>query len=223
MRVYLAAFGTYGDVRPILSIAESLKRRGVDQVLVLANPFFKERITRAGVEFRPVGERIDPEAMVQNPRLRHPYLGPLRIWSEVFEPQVALFYEALMAEGVAPDIVVNHPWCFGGMLAAEKLQRPWAVVSLAPLTWFSCEDPPMASAFEPPAWLHKWSVAGPLRWMMNSTFGPDLARFARAHGLPKRKSRYFYAMRGASLNVGLWSKHVRGVAANDAVGWVVCG
>jgi hypothetical protein len=186
-------------VRPILAIAEALNEKG-REVVLFANPFFQERIERSGEPMRAVGPPIDPEDIVKNPRLRHPYFGPLRIWREVFEPQLSLFFDAIMGEvartNQPPELIVNHPWCFGGMLAAEKLDKPWAVAALAPLIWFSLEDPPLASAFEPPRWLHRWSVDKPLRWMLDSVFQPDLARFAQEHGLPNIKHRYFWSLQG---------------------------
>ena len=227
MRVFMTVFGTYGDVRPLLSIARQLKQGGA-KVVFFSNPFFEEKVRSAGVGWRGVGERIDPEAIVRNERLRHPHLGPIRIWREVFEPLVAKFYDAIMAEVGArgagrPAMIVNHPWCFGGAMAAEKLKAPWSMVSLAPLTWFSGDDPPQATGLEPPRWMRRWVVEGPLRWMLNGGFGPDLDRFAHEHGLPKVKHRYFWSLRGAALNLGMWSPAVRGPAEDDPPQSVICG
>jgi UDP:flavonoid glycosyltransferase YjiC (YdhE family) len=225
LKIFMTSFGTMGDVRPMMLIAQRLIAGG-DDVLFFGNPFFAERMARAGVPFRAVGEVIDPEDIVSNPRLRHPYLGTIRIWGEVFEPLLPLFYEAVLEEaeaGGAPDGIVNHPWCFGGGMAAEKLGLPWATMALAPVTWFSRDDPPMATAFEPPAWMHRWVVGAPLRAMINGTFQKGLGGFARAHGLARRPARYFWAMEGARMNLGMWSPAVRPPVGDDPPGAVTCG
>ncbi len=224
MRAILTTFGTSGDFSPMLAIARALKDQGDDPVMV-TNPYYEERLARAGIEAVLCGDRLDPVVVVQDPRYSHKHLGPFNSWNDLFLPQVRHIHDAVQALlAQAPTaVVVNHPWCFGGFLAAEAAQVPSAMVSLAPLVWYSVEDPSLYGVTRPPAWLHGWLMAGPMRWLFNGFFSRSMRRACRELGVRDHKTLFFDAMNLSALNLGLWSPSWRGPVGDDPPHAHICG
>ena len=54
MKIVVAAWGTTGDVYPLLAVVERLLRRG-HEVRVCAPALYKERIQHIGADYREVG------------------------------------------------------------------------------------------------------------------------------------------------------------------------
>ena len=224
MRVILTTFGTSGDFSPMLAIARALKDQGDDPVMV-TNPYYEDRLASAEIEAILCGERLDPVEVVQDPRYTHKRFGPFNSWNDLFLPQVRYIHDAvrkLLAQA-STAVVVNHPWCFGGFLAAEAAQVPSAMASLAPLVWYSVEDPSLYGVTRPPAWMHGWLMAGPMRWIFNGFFSRSLRLACRELGAPDHKRLFFDAMNLCALNLGLWSPSWRGPAGDDPPHAQLCG
>lgn len=224
MRVILTAFGTAGDVSPLISLALALRAQGDDPVVV-TNPYYGPRLAREGLQARLCGPRLDPVEVVQNPRYTHKYMGPIHSWDDLFLPQVHHIYRATreLLEQSPTAAVVNHPWCFGGFLAAEEAGVPAVMVALAPLVWYSAQDPSLYGVARPPAWMHGWLVGGPVRWLLQGLFGRSLRQACRELGLPDHKPLFFGAMERSALNLALWSPYWRGPASDDPPHAHLCG
>ena len=54
MRVALAAFGSYGDLHPMLAVALALKARGADP-LIVSHPDYRTKVETAGLDFLGAG------------------------------------------------------------------------------------------------------------------------------------------------------------------------
>lgn len=59
MRVLLVAFGSRGDVEPMVGLAVELRALGAD-VRMCAPPDFAEVLDRAGIPLAPIGQPIRP-------------------------------------------------------------------------------------------------------------------------------------------------------------------
>lgn len=223
LRVVLATFGTAGDVTPFLHVARALSARGHRAELVtdVAHRALVE--TRGLTAHTPI-RRYDPVALTSNPAYASPSLGPYRLWRDVFLPLVPELYAAVRTALETPaDVVLVHPWCFGALYATEATGVPAASIAMAPVTWWSAEDPGLYSPVVPPAFLHKAIVRGPVRWVLNLLFGRGLAKARKALGLPATKAPFFAFGRSVRASYGLWPASLRGAAADDPPGATFCG
>jgi UDP:flavonoid glycosyltransferase YjiC (YdhE family) len=89
-------------------------------------------------------------------------------------PNLRDMYDDLEAACEDADLVVSHPLTFAAPVLCEKRGLPWASSVLAPLSFFSKMDPPLALPGPITAAIHrKWPRAlSPL-----NTFGLSLTRF----------------------------------------------
>lgn len=223
MRFVLAAHGTWGDVGPMAGLAQRLQARGAS-VHFVSTPYFEEKLQARGLATTSVGPMWDPSDAVADPRLSHPIFGPFDIWRLVFRPLVAPMHEATTAAlGGRPGVVVLHPWCFGAQLAAEARGCPWAVVALAPVTWFSAADAPVIGPWAPPNWSSGALMSWVLRPVLRRVFGGDLSAEAQALGMERVTDRFFGAAQGAALNLAFWPEEFRAAVADDPPRAVLCG
>ncbi|MCK6552048.1 glycosyltransferase, partial [Myxococcota bacterium] len=223
MRVVMGTFGTAGDVMPFVELGRVLRARGHDVVVVT------DRAHRALVEAHaltahtPIA-RYDPVALTSNPAYAEPSLGPYRLWRDIFVPLVPEMFEAVGAALTTPaDVVLVHPWCHGALYAAEAARVPVASVAMAPVTWWSADDPGVYSHHTLPRPLQRWLLRGPVRWLLNTVFGAGLVAARRALGLPPIAEPFFALGRVSEVSYGLWPRELRGPAADDPRGATICG
>ncbi len=224
MRVVLTAFGTAGDVEPILGLGVALQRQG-DDAVVVTNPYFEQRVRSRGLGYRGCGERWDPSVVSHDKRYTDKNFGPFNVWKDIYRPLVGPMYEATAAALAESKTtaVLNHIWCFGGYLAAEAAEVPTGMVSLAPLTWYSSEDPSLYGPTKPPAWMHGRLMAGPMRWMMNGFFSRSLRGACRELGVRDHRALFFDSQSLGAINLGLWSPTWRPEASDDPPHAQICG
>lgn len=223
MRVVLATFGTAGDVSPFIQLGRELTARG-HAVELVTDVAHRTSVEAAGLTARTPIRRYDPVALTQDPGYAHPAFGPYRLWRDLFLPLVPELYAAVRASLETPaDVVLVHPWCFGALYAAEASRVPAASVAMAPLTWWSAEDPGLYSHLRPPAFLHKALLRGPVRWLLNGLFGAGLARERAALGLPPTRAPFFALGRDVEASYGLWPTALRGPVADDPRSPTFCG
>ncbi|MCP4867154.1 MAG: glycosyltransferase family 1 protein [Proteobacteria bacterium] len=230
MRIVVVAYGTSGDLNPTLEVACALRDAGEDVVFVTA-PEYEAKLQRLGLAHRltPPGRSVDEvagEHLTADPKFMERGLpSVVKILDAVFIPQIQPMYEAVMAElEAAPtDLVVNHPMVFGSYLASERTGVPFARLDYAPFSLVSATDPGRPGPVVPPAWLLKWIMGGPARWIMNRTIGPRVNKVAAELGLDSRNTRVFDSQDHAVLNPCLWPAWFRGPAADDRDNVVFCG
>jgi sterol 3beta-glucosyltransferase len=135
MRLFVSAWGSRGDVEPLLALAVALRARGHD-VLFGALAFFEELVRGAGLAFTPIGTPLPLEAfraLIQravseaNPRKQNRAL--LR---ELLLPDLPRLYSDSVHAVQSADLVIAHWLQLGATLAAEKLAVPWVSVTLHP-------------------------------------------------------------------------------------------
>src|SRR5690348_4370639 len=64
-RIFIHAFGSYGDIHPYMGLALQLQRRGHEAVFA-TTPVYREKIEAEGISFRAIRPdlpRIDPDLM----------------------------------------------------------------------------------------------------------------------------------------------------------------
>jgi len=241
MRILLVTIGSAGDVHPFVAIALALRQRG-HEVLILTNPYFKDRILGAGVGFWPLGDAETYLRLIKDPQLIAGARSPGFVIDNLITPSFASTVDAIRDIHAAfrPDVIVHHHICFGAAAASELLGTPSVQCVLAPLFWFSrCERIALPSLPIPnaPAPID-WALRSFARFMGRRTFDPAINRLRREVGLPPMTDLISRAARGGdgvlpherlddpgkgTPTLALWSPQLRGPLADDPRTGHICG
>ena len=129
-KILLPAFGSRGDVQPLLALALELQARG-HSVSVAAPPDFETWITTQGVHAIPHGPNAREMIEQYGPELSHPlrmfrHLGPL------VRENIQQQYEELMPMVEGYDMLVSSSLQFAGFSAAEYYQIPYHYIVYCP-------------------------------------------------------------------------------------------
>ena len=141
-RLVFCAFGSLGDIYPILALARGIKRRGHFPV-VATNAVYRQLVESQGVEFhavRPDVDVSDPSILRRAMDRRN---GARYIFGELILPSIRETYEDTAAATRGADMIVTHPVTLAALLLARKCGIPWASVALSPVSLFSIYDPPV--------------------------------------------------------------------------------
>jgi rhamnosyltransferase subunit B len=141
-RIVLCAFGSLGDIYPILALAREIKRRGHSPV-VATNAVYRQLVESEGVEFhgvRPDVDVSDPAILRQAMDRRN---GARYIFGDLILPSIRETYEDTATAMSGADLIVTHPATLAALLLARKSGIPWASVALSPVSLFSIYDPPV--------------------------------------------------------------------------------
>ena len=173
--IVLTAWGSYGDLNPILGIGHQLRARG--HAVVLAAPgYYQAAIEAQGFTFRSVGPNADPDvdrALIA--KVLHPTRGPEAIYREILVPALRTSFDELMAAVEGADLLVSHPASLAAPLVAEVTGIRWRSTVLSPLHFLSAYDPVV-----PP--VARW--LGDLPWTWRVALAPLMARVGRAVSAP---------------------------------------
>jgi rhamnosyltransferase subunit B len=145
-RIVLSTFGSFGDVHPYVSIALELKARGHTPVLATSE-VYREKMEAQGIEFYPVRPELpsfdQPEELgklVED--LMDPREGSERVM-QILLPHLREIYADLSAAVDGADLLVTHPLPLVGPIVAQVQGLPWVSSVLAPISFFSADDPPV--------------------------------------------------------------------------------
>ncbi|MFE5557216.1 glycosyltransferase [Streptomyces sp. NPDC056544] len=150
MRVLLVAYGSRGDIEPMLALAEQLRESGTE-VRMCAPPDFAGLVEGAGVPLTPIGPSV--REMVRG-TVTGTAPQPAEGLAERAARMVATTYEAVAAAAAAEgcDAVVAtglFPAAAGARSVAEKLGVPYVFVAYFPSYLPSPHHPPFAPMGRP--------------------------------------------------------------------------
>ncbi|MBA4028233.1 MAG: hypothetical protein C0475_03705 [Planctomyces sp.] len=228
IRAVVVAFGSAGDVHPMLAVAGALRGRGHHAVVLCdrAAQGEAEAVCPGAVVLDGPGtggQMIDP---------RRGHMRRAGGWAGVLRDRVipgipALYgalHRAIDAHG-SGVLIGAHMALPVGWVARQRGVR-WALCATAPASWCSCEDPPMYPFMPDRDRYKRWLVRLGVRlgvWATNAAVDPAVNRQRRRLGLARGRGFMFEPMRQASWNLGLWSPRLRGPAADDPPRSAVCG
>lgn len=159
MRVVLASFGSFGDLNPHLGLGLALKAQG-DQPVLAVTRAYQPLVEAAGLECRPIRPDGDPADQAVLSRVMDPIWGPQYLIRRLMMPNLRAMYDDLADATRNADVVVSHPLTFAVPVFCEKHGLPWAASVLAPLSFFSRQDPPLSIPSPLAASIHRrWPVA----------------------------------------------------------------
>jgi UDP:flavonoid glycosyltransferase YjiC (YdhE family) len=209
MRVLLTSFGSYGDLNPYLGLGLALKSRGHQAVLAVT-PAYRQHVEEAGLEFRPTGPEGDVSDRALVARIMDPVRGAEFLIKELMMPRLREMYDDLSEAIHDADAVVSHPLSFAAPIVCEQRGLPWAASVLAPLSFFSAQDPPLAVANPALAALHRrWpAVVRPLNAIgqrMAQAWSEPVREFRASLGLPRGRNPMSRGQFSPHLNLALFS------------------
>lgn len=167
-RIVIASFGSFGDVYPYIGLALGLRDRGHHPVLAMPE-YYREAVTREGLELHPVRPDVDPTDRALIRRIMDPRSGTELLIRDLIMGSLRESYADLDAATRGADLLVTHPITFAGPLIAQRDGLPWVSTTLAPISLFSAFDLP---------------VFPPLRWTKRLERVPGLS--AALVGLARR-------------------------------------
>ncbi|WP_240137403.1 glycosyltransferase [Streptomyces sp. MUM 178J] len=141
MRVLLMAYGSRGDVEPLVAVAMQLRDLGVD-VRMCTPPDFAELFDSVGLPLAPIGEPVRPFVTgVLAGKTKVPAEGlPARAAA-----MTATTYEAVVTAAEGCDVILATgllPAAAGARTAAEHLGIPYVFVAYFPTYLPSPHHPP---------------------------------------------------------------------------------
>lgn len=138
--ILLLPFGSAGDVFPFIWLGRHLMARG-HRVTMITACLFEEYARKAGLNFIPLGEKDEFEAMIRDPRiwkLGHGTKVVFDFAAKSVEPYLA----AIESCGKA-DLMLAPVTAFAGRLAREKHGVPLITVHLQPAVFLSAHETPL--------------------------------------------------------------------------------
>ncbi|RKT19512.1 vancomycin aglycone glucosyltransferase [Streptomyces sp. 1114.5] len=186
MRVLLVAYGSRGDVEPMLGLGAELRALGAE-VQVCAPPDFAELLDGAGIPLVPLGRSLRAMATGAVTGTGKPL--PAESLSERAARMVAETYESAAAVAEGCDVVVATgliPAAAAARSVAEKLGVPYVFVAYFPTYLPSPHHPPLAWPGRPlPPEVTDNRVLWDLNTEhMNALFGEAINTHRAAIGLP---------------------------------------
>ena len=212
-----AAFGTRGDIFPMLAVADALSQRG-HRVTFAAPERFRTLIESRCLSYTNI--RPDADLSPENPLasgVREDKLNSEFALRRLIFPFVEHTYRDLLEAGTGADMLVFPMYVFPGEMAAERLGIPYTVVHFAPASINSAFDPPYLPQLP---WLYPLQRRWPmLSRLLRLTVGPAIRRWsAPMRALRERegfaednRDLIFNALRSPWLNLALFSPCIGGM------------
>ncbi|MBW8882758.1 MAG: glycosyltransferase, partial [Asticcacaulis sp.] len=141
----LVAFGTYGDLHPMMALGLALQQRGA-AVTLASHPEYRAKVEAAGLTFRNCGlardayiERLDMgmEAIVERTARDVAFM-----FEHLVAPGIVSGVEDILPDAQTTDIVIGTSLAYAGDIAAQLAGKPFVAVALQPTILMSAWDPP---------------------------------------------------------------------------------
>jgi rhamnosyltransferase subunit B len=145
-KIVITAFGSHGDINPLIAVALRLKAEGFAPVFATTETF-REKVESEALAFWPVRPSLDQ--MLRDTGMTAPQLIRTLMTRDLkflIETTVTPYLDqttADLAEVMAgAELVIVSSFNIAGRLAAEKLNIPFVSILLSPMVFYSIDDPP---------------------------------------------------------------------------------
>ncbi|MBL6985622.1 MAG: glycosyltransferase family 1 protein [Methylobacter sp.] len=135
MKIGIQTWGSNGDIRPMLALADGLRKAGHHVTLVVSsidNHSYRVICEQLGIAYRQVPEHIDfdmPDFAQRSFRM-HPLQWLRALLDEAFFPYEQDVYQAAQQLVADNDYVIGHHFLYPLRLAAQRLHKPFFSVTL---------------------------------------------------------------------------------------------
>lgn len=147
MKIGIQTWGSNGDIRPMLALADGLQQAGHSVTLIVSsidNHSYRDVCERLNINYRQVPEHI--AFAMQDFARRSFRMNPLQwLWAlldEAFFPYEQAVYQAARQLVADNDAVIGHHFLYPLKLAALQQQKPFFSVTLCPAAIFNPAVPP---------------------------------------------------------------------------------
>lgn len=142
MHVLLSAFGSYGDVLPMVGLGAALRGRG-HRVQILVNPYFQAVVEGAGLECLPLGSADEYRELMRHPDLWHPRRGLKLVITRGAAAYLRQAYAAIESQYRAGETVLAaHGLDLASRILHESRGAPLATVHFAPFALMTVHETP---------------------------------------------------------------------------------
>jgi rhamnosyltransferase subunit B len=210
LRIVITSFGSLGDLNPYLGLGLALKARGHDVILALPR-YYMPYAEAAGLRGHPVRPDIDPSQREVVRRVMDPFRGAEYLIRELLMPNVEDSYADLDALVADDDILVSHPLTYAVPVLGERRRLAWASSVLAPLGFFSQEDPPLMAVHPTVAavqaklpWLYRRLI--PLARVATRGWSGPVKSLRQRLGLPPGSDPVHAGQFSPWLNLAMFSR-----------------
>lgn len=203
MRVLIVAFGSHGDVLPLIALGAELVRRGHDVLMAGVEPF--AAIARsAGVPFEQLASDAEYREALSHDDLWRPIRGARRLLGFA---RLALkpTFEFIERNRLRRDVlVVASSLALGARVAQDALKLPVVTVHMSPFLMQSRHAAPRLPVLPDLNWLpeaKRWDIQlGADEWVVDPVVMPALNAFRAELGLkPIKRLRYWWNAPGRVL------------------------
>jgi rhamnosyltransferase subunit B len=173
----VVAFGSDGDVLPMLAVASALRQRG-HAVMLLAPEPFGARARKLGLAFRSIIDEAAAQDTLGNPLLWHPHEGIAVLWPAILHAarETMRWLEPLAAQRrSAPPVLVGNTMALGARVAHERFGWPHATLHLSACWWQSATQPPLFRGLGWLRWLQPAARAKVWAWIEGRWLDPIAA------------------------------------------------
>ena len=155
-KIVLVAFGSLGDLHPMLALAIELRGRG-HEIVINTLEVYREKIDALEFVFYPLRPNVNPEDRELAKKLMDAKTGTEKLLREVLLPNVRPMFDDMMKAVKKADLLVSGEGIFAAASVVEKTGVKWITTSLAPASFLSPHDP-----FVPPTtqWLKHFRFLG---------------------------------------------------------------
>ncbi len=138
MKIGIQTWGSNGDIRPMLALADGLQKAGHTVTLVASsidNHSYHAICEQLGINYRQVPEHIDfnMQDFAQRSFRMHPLQWLRALLDEAFFPCEQAVYRAAQQLVADNDYVIGHHFLYPLKLAALRQQKPFFSVTLCPV------------------------------------------------------------------------------------------
>ncbi len=135
MKIGIQTWGSNGDIRPMLALADGLQKAGHEVTLVVSsidNHSYHELCTQLGITYRQVPEHIDFDmpSFARCSFKMHPLQWLRALLDGAFFPYEQAIYRAAQQLVAENDYVIGHHFLYPLKLAAHQQQKPFVSVTL---------------------------------------------------------------------------------------------
>lgn len=188
MHLILTAFGSYGDVLPMVGLGGTMRDRG-HRVQVIVNPYFQGVVEGAGLEMLPLGTADEYRELMRHPDLWHPQRGLTLVLTRGAAHYLEEVYSILESQVTPGDTVLAaHGLDMASRIYHEKHAVPLATVHFAPMALMTLHETSRYMGAPNMAKWPRWAKRGVFwaadKWKIDPLIGPTVNRLRQRHGLP---------------------------------------
>ena len=160
MHLILSAFGSYGDVLPMVGIGATMRRRGW-RVQVIANPYFRQVVEEAGLTLLPLGTADEYLALMEHPDLWHPTRGLKLVLSRGMVAYLRSAWELVAANyRDGETVIAAHGLDLASRIFHDHCGAPLCTVHFAPFAVKTLEGTPRYMNAPSLSWGPRWFQIG---------------------------------------------------------------